>query len=619
MGKLLVDQRDQKFVLHEMLDMEALFRTSRYGHLSAGMIDAARGEALRLAENESYPVMAEADRDGCRFENGRVRSPRCYHRLKEFFDEGGWPSVYTRREYGGQGLPLTLWASLYEGFVHNASFIWIWSTPFSATYLIEMFGSEEQKTKYLPKLASGKWGSALAVHEDGCGSDLGMQTTVAVRQSDGTFRLKGRKAPITAGDSDLFENVVHLVAARIEGDPDNETGISMFLVPKHRVSADGSLGQENDVSVVGIEKKIAIRANPTCDMAFGDNGDCRAELLGEERQGMAMVFQVLQTSEAVEGTLATGLSSAAYLHALDHARKRIQGPHISQAQDPDAPRVPIIAHPDVRRMLLGMKCRVEGMRALLYYGCLCKDKAQALADPEEREKWEGLSELLLPIFRIYAAETGIDVVKESIKVHGRYGVFSDSPVQQFYRDITLPTIGAVTVGISALLFIARCLGRREGKDFANLMGEMGATIETYKDVIGIEDLVGDVRRCIGVLGETAGYFAACGQGGNPLVPVCCATPFAHLMGTVCLGWLLFQQAGIAAQKISLLFKENAVDPGDAAQLNQFLDRSGEAAFYYGKLNGARYFIKNVLPRVDSLAAAIRSEDMSIMAIHDNAF
>jgi alkylation response protein AidB-like acyl-CoA dehydrogenase len=619
MAKLLVDQRDQKFVLHEMLGIEELFSTNRFGHLSRGMVDASLNAAHQLALKEFYPIMMEADRDGCRLENGSVRVPRCYHRLKEHFEDGGWPSLYTQREFGGQGFPLTLWASLYESFMHNCGFIWIWSTPFSATHLIEKFGTDDQKARYLTKLASGKWGSALAIHEDACGSDAGMQTCVAVRQPDGSFRIKGVKNPVTCGDSDLFENLVHLVCARIEGDPENETGLSMFLVPKFPVQADGSLGARNDFLPIGVEQKLGVRANPTCEVAYGQNGGCWAELLGAERQGMAMTFQVLNLGEVVEGAMATGVASTAYLHALDHARKRIQGPHISQAQDPDAPKVPILAHPDVRRMLLWMKSQVEGMRALLYFCSLCQDKAQALTDPEEKEKWAGFADLLQPIFRIYAADTGIDVVREAMKVHGRYGFFSDLPIQQLYRDIPQPNIGGVTVGISALLFVARALGRREGKDFTNLLGQMVATVETYKDIPGIGDLAPDVQRRIGLLGETGGYFAACAQGGNPLMPICNATPFTHLMGAVCIGWLLYQQAGIAAGSLAAMLKREGIDPGDEAQRSRFLSQNAEAAFYDGKLSGARYFIKNVLPRVDGLAAAIRSEDLSIMAINDKSF
>jgi alkylation response protein AidB-like acyl-CoA dehydrogenase len=215
MAKLLADQRDQKFVFHEMLEIEELFGTSRYGHLSKGMVDA----------------------------------------------------------------------SLYESFMHNCGFMWIWSTPFSATYLIEKFGTDDQKARYLPRLASGKWGSALAIHEDACGSDVGMQTCVAVRQPDGSFRIKGVKNPVTCGDSDLLENLIHVVCARIEGDPENETGISMFLVPKFAVQADGSLGARNDVAPLGVEEKLGVRGNPTCEMAYGQTGGCWAELLGEERPG----------------------------------------------------------------------------------------------------------------------------------------------------------------------------------------------------------------------------------------------------------------------------------------------------------------------------------------------
>jgi alkylation response protein AidB-like acyl-CoA dehydrogenase len=619
MSNLLVDERDQKFVLHEMLKVEDLCQTSLYGHLSRDVIDASLDAALKLAVKESYPTMAVADREGCRLEDGNVRAPGCFHRLKEHFDKGKWSAVHVPKEYGGHGFPMTLWASLGEGFMHNTAFMWLWATPLSCSGLIAALGSQAQKEKYLKNTVSGKWGAALAANEEASGCDVALQNTVAVRQPDGSYRIKGAKSHVTNGDSDLFENVIQVVLARIEGDPTNETGLSLFLVPKYLVNGDGSLGPRNDYAIVDIERKLGLNGNPTCAINYGENGNCYAELVGGERQGMPILFQALKTGYLCCTTMATGIASTAYLHALDHAKKRIQGAHIAEAGNLDAQRVAIIAHPDVRRMLLWMKSHVEGMRALLYYSGLCMDKAQALSDPIEAERWSGLLDMLSPICRIYSADMGFKVAETGIQVHGRYGYFSDYPVHQFLRDIKPTSIWEISSGVHALLYVAQSMGQSDGQDFVNLLHEMHGTIGKHRALEGVQDLVLDVEKRVNLLAEMGGYFAQCAKEGKLLVPISNATPFVHLMGNICVGWLLVWQACIASKRLAAIFAENGVSPQDASKKSELLSNNQEAAFYDGKVNSARFFIKNVLPQVDSMAAAIKNEDLSLMAIHDNGF
>jgi hypothetical protein len=619
MRNLLVNERDQKFVLHEQLRVEELGNTGLYGHISKEIIDLSLGAAVDLAVKESYPIMAKADREGCRLENGSVSVPRSFKRLKAEYDKGGWPGVVARKENGGMGFPMALWAPLFEGFMHNAAFVWSMPKPFCCSILLEAVGSKEQKEKYLKHLVSGRWGAASALNEDGSGCDPGLQTAVAVKQADGSYRIKGTKGPETGGDSDLFENIIHLVLARVEGDPANESGLSLFLVPKYLVNSDGSLGRRNDYTIVGLERKLGLNASPSCNVNFGENGNCHAELLGEQRQGMGMLMQALKSGHLCCGTLATGIASAAYLHALEHARSRVQGAHISQAGNPAAQRVPIIEHPDVRRMLLWMKSHVEGMRAFVYFGALCMDRAAAATEPNERERWSGMAELLLPILRIYSADKGFRVTETAIQVHGRYGLFSDYPAQQFLRDIKVTSIWEITTGVHALLYVAQVMGRNQGKDFAALLGEMGRITGEHAQTHGIEDLAAAVGLRIGLLGETGTYFARCAGEGKMLVPIANATPFAHLMGEVCMGWLLFWQAGIAAKALNAICKDNRIDPLNVGQRAEFLGRNQEAAFYDGKVQSARFFIKNVLPQADALAAAIRNEDLSIMAVQNDSF
>ena len=619
MRNLLVDERDQRFVLHEMLKVEELCETTLYGHLSKDVIDASLDAALKLAVKESYPIMAEADREGCRLENGNVKVPRCYHRLKEHYDQGKWPSAHIPRADGGLGFPMSVWAPAIEGFMHNLGFLWNWSSPFTGTATVVLFGSEEQKKKYLPNLVAGKWGSALACTEEQAGSDLSMQTAIAVKQPDGSYRIKGTKPTVTVGDSDLFENIILCVLARVQGDPANATGLSFFIVPKYLVNADGSPGPRNDYSIVGVERKLGTRGAPTVSITFGENDNCYAELLGEQRQALGMALRVLQDGDFANGVVATGIASSAYLHSLDHARKRIQGAHISEAQNPDAPRVPIIAHPFVRRLLLWMKSHVEGMRALTYYTYFCLDKANSLSDPAERDKWSGLKDVLSTVCRLYSADRGFKVTETAIQVHGRYGFFSDYPVQQFVRDITPLAWWELGGGVHTLLYVAQTMGQRDVQDFVKLLKEMHRTIGEYAKLEGVQDLAQDVQSRVNLLGEMGLYFGNCAKEGKLLVPISNALPLIYLMGDVCVGWLLFWQAGLAAKRLAAMLKENHVDSQDAAGRGTFLSQNAQAAFYDGKVQSARYFIKNVLPQVDGIAAAIKNEDLSLMAIHDNGF
>lgn len=619
MHNLLVDGRDQKFILHEMLHIEELCGTSLYGHLSKEVIDASLEAALKLAEQESYPIMAEADREGCRLENGNALVPRCFHRLKEHYDKGQWATAYIPRENGGLGFPMSLWTPVFEDFVHNIGFLWLWASPLSLTNSITLLGSEEQKKRYLPNLVSCKWGTASGLTEEQTGADdLARQTTTAVKQPDGSYRIKGTKPTVTSGDSDLFENMVLCILARVEGDPTDLSGLSLFIVPKYLVNPDGSLGSRNDYSIAGMEHKLGLHSSPTVSINFGENGSCYAELLGERGQAFSMFVSSLQKC-TFYGAISTGIASAAYLHTLDYTRKRINGAHISEAQNPDAKRVAIIAHPFIRRRLLSMKSQVEGMRALVYYGCLCLDKANSLSDPGEREKWSGINDVLFSIYRHYAAEKAFKVTETAVKMQGRSGFFNDYPVHQFMRDIIPFGWWEGDAGGNILFYLTMLLGQRNGQDFANLLTEMNRTIGEYGDLEGMQDLAKDVQSRVKLLGEMGQYIGNCFKEGKVMVPISNGMPFVHFMGDICVGWMLLWQAGIATKRLEVIFQENRIDPEDAANRSEFLSLNMEAAFYDGKLHSARFFIKNVLPLVDSVAAAIKNEDLSLMTVHDHSF
>jgi hypothetical protein len=457
----------------------------------------------------------------------------------------------------------------------------------------------------------------MCLTEPSAGTDVGNLSTKAIRQPDGTFRLQGTKLFITVGDSDLVKNVIHPVLARIEGDPAGTAGISIFLVPKYLVNDDGTLGRRNDYEIAKIEEKLGIHGSATCLMNFGDKGECYAELLGEERQGMKIMFQLM--NEARIGVGLQGLSSAsiAYLHALNYAKDRQQGSSLLEMKNPQAPRVPIIQHADVRRMLLWMKSHVDAMRGLMYYASYAIDRELVAADEAERDKWKGLLELLTPICKAYCSDVGFKVTELAVQTYGGYGYCSEYPVGQFLRDEKIASIYEGANGIQALDLIGRKLAMKKGAYFIGLLTEMNSTIARYK--VALPELAAEVQEAVNTLGEIAFFFATCGKQGKFLVPIVHAYPFMMLMGKVVCAWILLWQAGIAKGKLDELAQAKGVNPADATGWTGFVKENKDAAFYAGKQAGAKYFIKNVLPEIYSAVRSIKSEDLSVLEIAEESF
>jgi len=619
MASLILDERDQKFTLYEMLELEKLCELERYADFSKDMFDMILSEAQKFATEEIFPTLAESDKEGCRLENGQVRVPKCFHKAFKLFCEAGWNCMSLPQHVGGQGLPFIMRIAAHEWFIHNFAFVSYPGLAEGAGHLIEVYGSEEHKKKYLPKMISGEWGGSMCLTEPGAGSDVGNLSTRAVRQPDGTFRIQGTKIFITGGDQDLTENIIHPVLARIEGDPAGTKGISIFIVPKYLVNADGSLGKRNDFEIAKIEEKMGIHGSATCLINFGDNNDCYAELLGNEREGMKVMFQMMNEARIATGLQGLGSASIAYLHALQYTRERLQGSSLMEFKNPEAPRVPVIQHPDVRRMLLWMKSNVDGMRALMYYATICGDKAMSVKDPVEAEKWLGIVEILTPIVKAYCTDIGFRVTETAMQCYGGYGYCSEYPVEQFLRDEKIASIYEGTNGIQALDLVGRKMGMKKGTYFMTLLGEMGATVARYQGVEAVKDLAADVSAGVNALADMGMFFASCGKQGKFLVPVGNAYPFLMMMGKIVCAWLLFWQAGIAQEKLGALCKAKGVNAADPFALAPFLKENKDAAFYDGKVKSAQYFIKNVLPEVDAVVKAIKSEDLSMMEIADEGF
>ena len=619
MANLILDGRDQRFLLHELLKTEDLCGMAAWKEFSPDMFDMVLTEAERLAVEVIFPALAAGDREGCRLEGGQVYVPPSFRRCLELYRDGGWINMGVSPEAGGQGFPYVITLAAKEWFIHNFAFLCYPEPAQAAAHLIEVYGTEAQKRKYMDKMYAGVWGGTMALTEPSAGSDVGNVKTKAVRQTDGTFRLQGTKIFITSGDHDLTENIVHPVLARIEGDPAGTGGISIFLVPKYLVDDDGSLGRRNDYAIGGIEHKMGLHGSSTCVMNFGDNGDCYAELLGEERQGMKIMFQMMNEARIGVGLQSLAGASIAYLHALNYAKERLQGSSLFEMKNPEAPRVPIIQHADVRRMLLWMKAHVEGMRAMMYYAAYCVDREHAMEAEADRERFRGILEVLTPICKAYCSDMAFRVTEMAIQTYGGYGYCAEYPVEQFMRDLKIASIYEGANGIQALDLVGRKLGLKKGMYFMSLLGEMNATVASCQGNAALKDLAADVQKAANTLAEMAMYFAGSAKAGKFLIPVGNAYPFLMLMGKVVMAWLLLWEAGVAREKLEGIAAGKGIDLSDGAKVSALAKADADAAFYIGKVSAARYFIKHVLPEVDAAVTSIKSEDLSMIDIPEEAF
>jgi hypothetical protein len=366
MAQVLADRRDVDFVLFEQLNVDELSKKKTFKEFNRKTIDLVVNEAKNLAVKEILPTRRESDEQGCRLKNGNVYVPECFHRVWDLFKEGEWLAMPEDPDWGGQGMPKSVALAASDYLVGaNYAFMMYPGLTHGAAKLVQAFGTDEIKKIFLKNMYTGHWTGTMLLTEPQAGSDVGASTTTARKNDDGTYSIVGNKIFISSGDHDLAENIIHPVLARLEGAPEGTKGISLFLVPKIWVNPDGSLGEPNDVVCTGLEENMGIHGNATCSLALGGNGKCRGLLLGEENKGLREMFLMMNEARLLVGLQALSCVSSAYLYALNYARERVQGRHLLQMMDKSAPAVPIIQHPDVRRMLLQMKSYVEAMSSLL--------------------------------------------------------------------------------------------------------------------------------------------------------------------------------------------------------------------------------------------------------------
>ncbi len=578
MGQVIADRRDVDFVLHEQMQVETLSKHDRFAEFNKKTVDLIVGEARNLAVKEIYPTMKEGDEEGCRLQDGQVTTPECFKRPWELIKEGEWVAMPEDPEWGGQGMPRTVALAAGDYLVGaNYAFMMYAGLTHGAGKLIEEFGTREQKERYLRKMYAGEWTGTMLLTEPEAGSDVGALQTTAVKNDDGTYTITGNKIFISGGDHDLAENIIHPVLARIEGAPAGTKGISLFIVPKIWVNADGSLGDPNDVVCTGIEEKMGIHGNSTCSLALGSKGNCRGYLLGEENKGMRAMFLMMNEARQLVGLQGFSCATASYMNAVNYARERIQGRHLLQMRDPEAPAVPIIQHPDVRRQLMTMKVFVEGMRSLIYYAGLCHDRGCIAEDEKEKSKWEGLVELLTPIVKGYVTDKSFEVCNHGVQVFGGYGFIREYPQEQLMRDCRITMIYEGTNGIQAMDLLGRKLGMNQGKPVMDLMGEVHQTLAMAKAFEELQEPAQKLEKAVNRLGEVAMHMGASAMSPKVLNAFAFAHPFMDACGDVVMAWMLLWRAAIAAQKLS-----NGA-------------RKKDVAYYRGQVKSAEYFTSAFLP------------------------
>ena len=603
MAQTIADRRDIDFVLHEQLQVETLSEHEQYAEFNKKTIDLIISEARNLAIKELLPIQTEGDREGARFDNGRVTVPESFHKAWELFKEGEWVALSDDPEWGGQGMPATLSLAANDLFIGaNFAFMMYPGLTHGAGRLVQTFGTAKQKKLYLKKMFTGEWTGTMLLTEPEAGSDVGALTTTAVKNDDGTYSITGSKIFISSGEHDMAEKIIHPVLARIEGAPEGTRGISLFLVPKIRVNDDGSLGEPNDVICTGIEEKMGIHGNSTASLSLGSKGNCQGTLLGEENKGMRAMFQMMNEARLLVGLQGLACASSAYMYAVNYARDRVQGRHLLKAQEDDAPSVPIIEHPDIRRMLMSMKTYVEGMRSLLYYIGNCEDKSRLSTKEADKARYQGLIDLLIPIAKGYVTDKAFEVCSLGVQVFGGYGYIKEYPMEQLLRDCRITQIYEGTNGIQSMDLLARKLGLNEGKPVMDLLGEIQQTLAAAKAISRLEGTAAKVEAAVNKLGEVMLHIGQAAMSMDTRMSAFAhAYSFMEVCGDVVFAWLLLWRATLGAQQL-----ENGA-------------RKKDVAFYEGQIKSAEFFVHSVLPVSTGKMNVIIAADTAAIDISEDAF
>jgi acyl-CoA dehydrogenase len=587
---------DVNFLFNDVFQIDRYDNLPGFSDASADVREAILGEAAKLSEEVLQPLNRVGDLEGCkRHDDASVTTPKGFKEAFKQVAEGGWLGLSAPTEYGGQGLPVTLSQAVNEFQISaNMAFSMYGGLTMGATAALLVHGSAEQKKTYVPKMIGGEWTGTMNLTEPHCGTDLGLLRTKAVRQPDGSFKITGTKIFISAGEHDLTENIIHLVLARIEGAPAGIKGVSLFVVPKFLVHADGSVGARNGVSCGSIEHKMGIHGNSTCVMNY-DNAT--GWLIGEENKGMQGMFVMM--NEARLGVAVQGLaqSEVAYQNAAAYARERLQGRALTGAQAPDKPADPIIVHPDVRRTLLTIRAFNEAARAMVIWTALKSDVAHRSEDAKDRQAADDHMGLLTPVLKGFLTEIGFANAVQAQQMYGGHGYIAEQGMEQFVRDARIAMIYEGANGIQALDLVGRKLPRDNGRAVMTFFAEVGAFAKEHGADEAMKPYIAPVSTALGHLQQATMWLMQNAMA-KPDNAGAAATDYMHLFGYTVLGYMWAKMAKVALDKIAAF---------------------GTTPYLSTKLVTGRFYMERMLPETALRLARIQSGSTTTMELAAEAF
>ena len=584
--------RDMQFVLHDLLNISEQ-QVPGYGELDRDFTQAVLEAAGKLAAEVLAPLNPVGDRQGCKLENGVVRTPDGFRAGFEQMREGGWTALDCDPEYGGQGMPYVIGLAAGEMFsASNMAFTMYQGLTHGAYSAIHAHGTEAQKATYLPKMVSCEWTGTMNLTEPHAGTDLGLLRTKAVPQDDGSYLITGQKIFISAGDHDMAENIIHLVLAKAPGGGEGTKGISLFIVPKFLVNADGSLGERNAVSVGNLEEKMGIHGNATCVMNYDG---ARGWLLGELHKGMRAMFTMMNEARVGVGLQGYAVAESAYQNAVTYARDRLQGRAVTGDANPAGAADPLIVHPDIRRNLMDQKSFLEGARALAFWGASLIDRAVRAGD----DKAHDLVSLLTPVIKGFLTDKGFDATVQAQQVFGGHGYIEEQGMSQFVRDARITMIYEGANGVQALDLVGRKLAAEGGKPIMAFFDMVRAEIKAHEGDEALKSgFCEPLKAASKDLQAAAMFFMEQGMK-NPNTALAGSYDFMHLFGHVALGLMWTRMAAAASAALAA--------------------GTGDRAFYETKLATGRYYMARQLPMTATHLARIRSGAEPVMALAADRF